>query len=121
MSLINQNSWQPSFAAPLRPWSGPVSPLNSIKMNLSAKTLLITAWACLLIAIILLNFSEAIGSRPQFILTAYYLVGILSLAGTIQSFRVKTNKLYKTLNIVTFILTVLIIYSMHIGFLGALK
>ena len=74
-----------------------------------------------MIEIILLNLFEPIGSKKPYILTTYYLMCSISLIGTVQSFRMKTKRRYKALNMATFILTALIIYLMHIGFLGAIK
>ena len=81
---------------------------------------MIIAWSCLLAEIVLIYLFEPAGSKRTYILTTYYLMAGISLIGSIQSFRMKTQRRYRVLNLFTFILIAAIIYSMHIGFLGAL-
>lgn len=90
-------------------------------MNLSGKTLLIAAWGCLIIGMTLLGILKPEENKEPYIITMYYFMTGFSLIGIFQSFRKDTKVPYKLLNIFTFIISSLIIYSMSTDFLGALN
>ncbi len=89
-------------------------------MSISSKNALLAAWAFLALEITLMILVDPTGNRRPFVLTTYYIMSGLSLFGFIQSFRQKTRLIHRTLCLATFLLTALIIYLMHIRFMGAL-